>query len=85
MAKVAGILGRNSRFLSDRFPDGNFMDKFGVPCPQCGSVRVVVGSKEELPSTSRPEGDDTAHVPLIYRCSCEDCRHRFHHDFAFGG
>jgi hypothetical protein len=61
------------------------MDKFDVPCPQCGSVRVVVGSKAESPSISRPEGDDKAHVPQLYRCACEDCRHTFHHDFAFGG
>lgn len=62
------------------------MDKFGVPCPHCGSVRVVVGGRAEIPSTSRPEGEGgaQAHVPRLHRCACEECRHTFDHDFAFG-
>ena len=61
------------------------MDKFGVPCPHCGSVRVVVGSKAESPPISRSGGDGKADVPQLHQCACEDCRHAFHHDFAFGG
>lgn len=62
------------------------MDKFGVPCPQCGSVRVVVGSRTGPPvdpSTVTEHGN--RHIPQLHRCACEDCRHTFDHDFAFGG
>jgi hypothetical protein len=62
------------------------MDKFGVPCPQCGSVRVIVGVPAEGPMVAgRVGGEDKPHVPQLHRCSCQDCRHSFHHDFAFGG
>jgi len=59
------------------------MDSFGVPCPQCGSVKVVVGGQADRPTG--PAGNDgKAHVPRLHRCDCQDCRHAFHHDFAFG-
>jgi len=61
------------------------MESFGVPCPHCGSVRVVVGGQAGLPIGPGPVGDDgKAHVPKLHRCDCQDCRHAFHHDFAFG-
>ncbi len=60
------------------------MEKFGVPCPRCGSVRVVVGGRAERPMADVPAGiDGKAHVPKLHRCSCEECRHAFHHDFSF--
>jgi hypothetical protein len=61
------------------------MDKFGVPCPQCGSVRVIVGTRAERPAPAGSVGDDgKSLVPQLHRCFCEDCRYTFHHDFAFG-
>jgi hypothetical protein len=60
------------------------MDKFGVPCPRCGSVRVIVGGRAEGPMVAGSVvGDGKAHVPQLHRCACEDCRHTFHHDLAF--
>jgi hypothetical protein len=62
------------------------MDKFGVPCPRCGSVRVIVDGRAEGPMIAGPVGGyNKAHVPQLHRCACEDCRHTFHHDFAYGG
>ncbi len=61
------------------------MDKFGVPCPQCGSVQVTVGEKAERPPAAGSVGEDARmHVPRMRRCSCSNCRYTFHHDFAFG-
>jgi hypothetical protein len=60
------------------------MDKFGVPCPRCGSVRVIVGVRADRPTATGPVGvDGKAHVPRWHRGSCEDCRHAFQHDFSF--
>jgi hypothetical protein len=61
------------------------MDKFGVPCSRCGSVRVIVGGRADSPIIAGSVvGDGKAHVPQLHRCACEDCRYTFHHDFAFG-
>ncbi len=60
------------------------MEKFGVPCPQCGSVRVVVRDRVEPPRDHGTERSDVpSRAPQVHRCSCENCRHTFRHDFAF--
>ena len=60
------------------------MESFGVPCPHCGSVRVVVGSPAQANAAGGQVGEGQGHVPKVHRCDCQDCRHAFHHDFAFG-
>ena len=60
------------------------MGKLGVPCPQCGSIRVIVGIRPEDPTASESRGvGGKSHVARLHRCSCENCRHAFQHDFAF--
>ena len=61
------------------------MDKFGVPCPQCGSVKVIVDDRAERPGVSGAVGvNGKPHVPQVHRCACENCRYTFQHDFSFG-
>lgn len=60
------------------------MNTLDVPCPRCGSVEVVVVGRAEAPAASDWAGEDAkAHVPRLHRCHCQNCRHAFHHDFAF--
>jgi len=60
------------------------MDKLGVPCPQCGSIRVIVGDRAAGRAINRPiDGPEKPRLPLLHRCSCQDCRHTFEHDFSF--
>ncbi|WP_435009787.1 hypothetical protein P12x_001027 [Tundrisphaera lichenicola] len=60
------------------------MNTLDVPCPQCGSVEVVVGGPTEPPTTQDwAGGESSSHVPRLHICHCKNCRHTFQHDFAF--